>query len=88
VVSPRLKVGLAFVSFCNGHSFEKIIKLERRAKMRKGTVAATEMTTGWSLRTFTTDALDKIHAATLDVLRTTGVSMDCNEALDILYPVF
>ncbi len=53
--------------------------------MRKGTVAATEMTIGWGLRTFTPDALDKLHAATLDVLRTTGVSMDCDEALDILY---
>jgi trimethylamine--corrinoid protein Co-methyltransferase len=52
--------------------------------MRKGTVAATEMTTGWGLRTFTRDGLEKLHAATLDVLRTTGVSMDCDEALDIL----
>ena len=52
--------------------------------MRKGTVAATEMATGWGLRTFTRDALDKIHAATLDVLRSTGVSIDCDEALDIL----
>ena len=33
--------------------------------MRKGTVASTEMTTGWGLRTFTRDALDKLHAATL-----------------------
>ncbi len=31
--------------------------------MRKGTVAATEMTTGWGLRTFTPDALDKLHEA-------------------------
>ena len=52
--------------------------------MRKSTVAATEMATGWGLKTFTADALDKIHAATLDVLQTTGVSMDCDEALDIL----
>ena len=52
--------------------------------MRKGTVAATEMSTGWGLRTFTRDALDKIHAATLDVLRSTGVSIDCDEALGIL----
>ena len=52
--------------------------------MRKGAVAATEMTTGWGLRTFTQDALDKLHAATLDVLRSTGVSIDCDEALDIL----
>jgi len=53
--------------------------------MRKRTVAATEMTTGWGLKTFTADALEKLHAATLDVLRTTGVSMDCDEALDILH---
>jgi trimethylamine--corrinoid protein Co-methyltransferase len=53
--------------------------------MRKATVAATEMTTGWGLRAFTADALDKIHAATGDVLRTTGVSMDCDAALDILH---
>ena len=52
--------------------------------MRDSTVAATEMMTGWGLRTFTRDALDKLHAATLDVLRTTGVSVDCDEALGIL----
>jgi trimethylamine--corrinoid protein Co-methyltransferase len=52
--------------------------------MRKGTVAATEMTTGWGVKTFTRDALDKMHAATLDILRTTGVSVDCDAALDIL----
>jgi trimethylamine--corrinoid protein Co-methyltransferase len=52
--------------------------------MRDSTVAATEMTTGWGLRTFTRDALDELHAGTLDVLRTTGVSVDCDEALDIL----
>ncbi len=53
--------------------------------MRKSLVASTEMTTGWGLKTFTCDALDKIHAATLDVLRTTGVSVDCDEALNILH---
>jgi trimethylamine--corrinoid protein Co-methyltransferase len=42
------------------------------------------MITGWGLKTFTRDALDKLHAATLDVLRTTGVSVDCDEALGIL----
>jgi trimethylamine--corrinoid protein Co-methyltransferase len=52
--------------------------------MRKATVASTEMTTGWGVKTFTRDALDKMHAATLDILRTTGVSVDCDEALDIL----
>lgn len=52
--------------------------------MRKGTVASTEMTTGWGLRSFTMDGLEKLHAATLDILRTTGVNMDCDQALDIL----
>jgi len=52
--------------------------------MRKGPIAGNEMTTGWGLKTFTRDALDKIHVATLDVLQTTGVSVDCDEALDIL----
>ena len=52
--------------------------------MRDCTVAATEMATGWGLKTFTRDALDELHAATLDVLRTTGVSVDCDEALKIL----
>jgi trimethylamine--corrinoid protein Co-methyltransferase len=42
------------------------------------------MVTGWGLKTFTRDALDELHAATLDVLRSTGVSVDCDEALDIL----
>ena len=54
-------------------------------KMRKATVASTVMTTGWGLKTFTADALDKIHAATGDVLRSTGVSIDCDDALDILH---
>ena len=52
--------------------------------MRKGTVAGTKMTTGWGLRALTRDGLDKIHVATLDVLRSIGVSVDCDEALDIL----
>jgi trimethylamine:corrinoid methyltransferase-like protein len=52
--------------------------------MKKGPVANTEMITGWGLMTFSRDALDKIHAATLDVLQSTGVRVDCPEALDIL----
>jgi trimethylamine:corrinoid methyltransferase-like protein len=52
--------------------------------MRETVAAATEMATGWGLKTFTRDALDELHAATLDVLRTTGVSVDCDEAPDIL----
>lgn len=43
-----------------------------------------EMYTGWGLRAFTADALEKLHAATLDILQTTGVNVDCDEALDIL----
>ena len=42
------------------------------------------MTIGWGLKTFSRDALDKIHAATSDVLRSTGLSVACDEALDIL----
>jgi trimethylamine--corrinoid protein Co-methyltransferase len=52
--------------------------------MRKGPTASTEMITGWGLKTFSHDALDKIHSATLDVLHSTGVSVACDEALDIL----
>ncbi len=52
--------------------------------MRKGPVASTEATTGWGLKTFTRDALDKINAAALDVLQTTGVSVGSEDALDIL----
>ncbi len=36
--------------------------------MRKRTVAATDMTTGWGLKTFTADALEKLHTPTFDVL--------------------
>jgi trimethylamine--corrinoid protein Co-methyltransferase len=42
------------------------------------------MSTGWGLKTLTPDALDKIHAATLDVLQSTGVRVDSHEALKIL----
>ena len=52
--------------------------------MRKGPVAGTEVTTGWGLKTFSRDALEKIHTATLDVMETTGLLVDCDEALDIL----
>lgn len=40
--------------------------------------------TSWGLRTFSRDALDKIHTATLDVLESTGVRVDSEEALGIL----
>ncbi len=52
--------------------------------MRKGPVAGGQVTTGWGLKTFTDDALEKIHVATLDVLQTTGVQFGSDEALDIL----
>lgn len=52
--------------------------------MKRGPTANTTMSTGWGLKTFTRDALDKIHAATLDVLHSTGVRVDSSEALKIL----
>ena len=38
----------------------------------------------WGLKTFSRYVLEKIHAATLDVLRSTGVRVDSEEALGIL----
>ena len=38
----------------------------------------------WGLKTFSRDALDKIHTASLDVLESTGVRVDTEEALGIL----
>ena len=38
----------------------------------------------WGLKSLSPDALDKIHAATLDVLSATGVRVDSSEALSIL----
>ena len=38
----------------------------------------------WGLKTFSGDMLVKIHAATLDVLQSTGVRVDSEEALGIL----
>ena len=52
--------------------------------MKRGPTASTIMSTGWGLKTLTPDALDKIHAATLDVLQSTGVRVDSQEALKIL----
>ncbi|MCF8068745.1 MAG: trimethylamine methyltransferase family protein [Desulfobacterales bacterium] len=50
--------------------------------MRKSPVAGSEMFHGWRLQTMSRDALDKVHYATLDILQTTGVYIDCDEALD------
>ena len=52
--------------------------------MKRGPTAGTVMSTGWGLKALTRDALDKIHAATLDVLQSTGVRVDSQEALKIL----
>ena len=52
--------------------------------MNRGPAAGTVMSTGWGLKTLSRDALDKIHAATLDVLKSTGVRVDSEEALKIL----
>lgn len=42
------------------------------------------LATCWGLKTFSREVLEKIHAATLDVLRSTGVRVDSAEALGIL----
>jgi len=52
--------------------------------MNRGPAAGTVMSTGWGLKTLSPDALEKIHAATLDVLQSTGVRVDSQEALKIL----
>lgn len=52
--------------------------MEHKFDTRKGLAAC------WGLKTFSRDKLEKIHAATLDVLRSTGVRVDSEEALGIL----
>ena len=52
--------------------------------MRKGPVAGTDSIVGWGLKIFTNDMLSKIHAATLDVMESTGLFMGSDEAVDIL----
>jgi trimethylamine---corrinoid protein Co-methyltransferase len=52
--------------------------------MRKGPIAGSMMSMGWGLTAFSRDVLEQIHAATLDVLQSTGVSVASDEALDIL----
>lgn len=52
--------------------------------MKKDPATDTEMNTGWGLKTFSRDALDKIHTAMLDGLRSTGPKVDCDKALDVL----
>lgn len=38
----------------------------------------------WGLKSISREALDKVHSATLDVLKSTGIRVDSNEALGIL----
>ena len=52
--------------------------------MRKCPTAGLEVTAGWGLKSFSHDALEKIHAATLDVMQTTGLAVASDDALDIL----
>lgn len=52
--------------------------------MRRGPIAFDRSSTGWGLNALSDDALDRIHAATLDVLQTTGVQVGNEEALKIL----
>lgn len=52
--------------------------MDHKFDTRKGLAAC------WGLKTFSRDKLEKIHAATLDVLRSTGVRVDSEKALGIL----
>ena len=52
--------------------------------MNKNSNTKGEIETSWGLKTFSRDALDKIHVSTLDVLRSTGIRVDSDEALGIL----
>ncbi len=52
--------------------------------MRKGPIAFDRSSSGWGLNALSRDALDRIHAASLDVLQTTGIQVGNEEALKIL----
>ncbi|MBW2494578.1 MAG: trimethylamine methyltransferase family protein [Deltaproteobacteria bacterium] len=52
--------------------------------MRRIPTAGTRTLEGWGMNTLTRDDLDQIHAATLDVLQSTGIFVDHDEALSIL----
>jgi len=52
--------------------------------MRRIPTAGTSTLKGWGMNTLTRDDLDQIHAATLDVLQSTGIYVDHDEALSIL----
>jgi len=52
--------------------------------MRRIPTAGTRTLQGWGINTLTRDDLEQIHAATLDVLQSTGIYVDHDEALRIL----
>jgi len=52
--------------------------------MRRIPTAGTSTLKGWGMNTLTKDDLEQIHAATLDVLQSTGIYVDHDEALSIL----
>ena len=51
--------------------------------MRQVPMAGINALKGWGLKSLTEDELDQIHVATLDVLQSTGVFVDHDEALKI-----
>jgi len=52
--------------------------------MRRIPTAGTSTLKGWGMNTLTKDDLEQIHVATLDVLQSTGIFVDHDEALSIL----
>lgn len=52
--------------------------------MRRVPSAGTRTLQGWGMNALTRDDLEQIHAATLDVLQSTGIYVDHDEALSIL----
>lgn len=52
--------------------------------MRRVPAAGTRTLNGWGMNALTNDDLEQIHAATLDVLQSTGIYVDHDEALSIL----
>lgn len=52
--------------------------------MRQLPAAGINALKGWGLKSLTEDELEQIHVATLDVMQSTGLLVDHDEALDIL----
>ena len=48
--------------------------------MRRIPTAGTSTLKGWGMNTLTEDDLEQIHVATLDVLQSTGIYVDHDEA--------